>query len=190
MNVLETGTPALLIPIVQAGDQVFRAEKLSELGLADVIASEDLSPDSVTDAITKGISRFRLSHDIALNGANKTLEFVSKLTTRSRKMVCMDFDFKIKDKMKVCMITHHYPPVSGGVGVATQRIARNLARCGVSVHVIAPGPHRIGDTISVACEDDVQVHRMYPDLSHYYGEQRELQNIGTYVVQLHEKRTF
>ena len=190
MNVLETGTPALLIPIVQAGDQVFRAEKLSELGLADVIASEGLKPEIVADAITKGISRSPSSHDIALNGANKTLAFVSKLTTRSRKMVCMDFDFKIKDKMKVCMITHHYPPVSGGVGVATQRIARNLARCGVSVHVIAPGSHRIGDTISVACEDDVQVHRMYPDLAHYYGAQRELQDIGTYVVQLHKKENF
>ncbi len=190
MNVLETGTPALLVPIVQAGDQVFRAEKLSELGLADAIASEDLSPDSVANVIAKGLSRSRSSHHIALDGANKTLEFVSKLSTRSRKMVCMDFNFKIKDKMKVCMITHHYPPVSGGVGVATQRIARNLARCGVSVHVIAPGPHRIGDTISVACEDGVEVHRMYPDLSHYYGEQRELQDIGTYVVHLHEKEHF
>ena len=84
MNVLETGTPALLVPSVPMGDQVFRAEKLSELGLADVIASEDLSPDSVADVIMKGISRSRPSHDIALNGANKTLEFVSKLSTRKR----------------------------------------------------------------------------------------------------------
>lgn len=190
MNVLETGTLALLIPIVQAGDQVFRANKLFELGLADVIASEDLSPDSVADVIMKGISRSRSSHNIALDGANKTLEFVSKLSTRSRKMVCMDFDFKIKNKMKVCMITHHYPPVSGGVGVATQRIAQNLARCGVSVHVIALGSHRIGEAISVAHEDGVEVHRTYPDLSHYYGEQWELQDIGTYVVHLHEKEHF
>ena len=190
MNVLETGTPALLVPSVPMGDQVFRANKLSELKLADVIASEDLNPDSVADVIAKGLSRSRSSHDIALNGANKTLELVSKLSTRSRKMICMDFDFKIKGEMKICMIAHQYPPVSGGVGVATQRIARNLARCGVSVHVIAPGPHRIGDTISVACEDGVQVHRMYPDLSHYYGEQRELQDIGTYVVHLHGKEHF
>ena len=190
MNVLETGTPALLVPSVPMGDQVFRAEKLSELGLADVIASTDLSPDMVADVIAKGLSRSRSSHNIALDGANNTLEFVSKLSTRSRKMVCMDFDFKIKDEMKICMIAHQYPPVSGGVGVATQRIARNLARCGVSVHVIAPGPHRIGEAISVACEDSVEVHRMYPDLSHYYGEQWELQDIGTYVVHLHEKEHF
>lgn len=84
MNVLETGTPALLVPSVPMGDQVFRAEKLSELGLADVIASEDLNPDSVADVIMKGISRSRSSHDIALDGANKTLEFVSKLSTRKR----------------------------------------------------------------------------------------------------------
>ena len=85
MNVLETGTPALLVPIVQAGDQVFRAEKLSELGLADVIASEDLNSDSVANVIMQGISRSRSSHDIALDGANKTLEFVSKLSTGKRR---------------------------------------------------------------------------------------------------------
>ena len=84
MNVLETGTPALLVPSVPMGDQVFRAEKLSELGLADVIASVDLSPDIVADVIAKGLSRSRTRHDIALDGANKTLEFVSKLSTRKR----------------------------------------------------------------------------------------------------------
>ncbi len=190
MNVLETGISALLVPSVPMGDQVFRAEKLSELGLADMIALEDLSPDSVADAIRNGISQSPPRHDIALDGANKTLDFVSKLSTHSRKMVCMDFDFKIKDEMKICMIVHQYPPVSGGVGVATQRIAQNLARCGVSVHVIAPGSHQIGEAISVACEDGVEVHRMYPDLAHYYGEQWALQDIGTYVVRLHEKEHF
>ncbi len=84
VNVLETGTPALLVPIVQAGDQVFRANKLAELGLADVIAQRNLSPDIIADVIMKGISRSRSSHDIALDGANKTLEFVSKLSTRKR----------------------------------------------------------------------------------------------------------
>ena len=84
MNVLETGTPALLIPIVQADDQVFRGNKLSELEQVDVIASQDLNPDSVADVIMQGISRSRPSHDIALDGANKTLEFVSKLSTRKR----------------------------------------------------------------------------------------------------------
>lgn len=82
MNVLETGTSALLVPSVPMGDQVFRAEKLSELGLADVIASKDLSPDSVADVIIKGISRPPASHNIALNGANKTVDFVFKLSTR------------------------------------------------------------------------------------------------------------
>ena len=84
MNVLETDTPALLIPIVQADDQVFRGNKLSELEQVDVIASQDLNPDSVADVIMQGISRSRPSHDIALDGANKTLEFVSKLSTRKR----------------------------------------------------------------------------------------------------------
>lgn len=82
MNVLETGTPALLVPSVPMGDQVFRAEKLSELELADVIASAELSPDIIAGVIAKGLSRSRSSHDIALDGANKTLEFVSELSTR------------------------------------------------------------------------------------------------------------
>ena len=85
MNVLETGTPALLVPSVPMGDQVFRAEKLSELGLADVIASADMSSDILADIIAKGLSQSRSSHDIALDGANETLEFVSKLSTRKRR---------------------------------------------------------------------------------------------------------
>ncbi len=84
MNVLETGTPALLVPIVQAGDQVFRANKLAQQGIADVIASADMSSDILADIIAKGLSQSRSSHDIALDGANKTLEFVSKLSTRKR----------------------------------------------------------------------------------------------------------
>ncbi len=85
MNVLETGTPALLVPIVQAGDQVFRANKLAQQGIADVIASADMSSDILADIIAKGLSQSRSSHDIALDGANETLEFVSKLSTRKRR---------------------------------------------------------------------------------------------------------
>ena len=79
VNVLETRTPALLVPIVEANDQEFRANRLSELGLADVIAPEDLSADRIADAILRGLSQSpSLSHGISLDGAENMNLLVSR----------------------------------------------------------------------------------------------------------------
>lgn len=190
MNVLETGTPSLLIPSVAMGDQVFRAHKLAHLGLAEVIAAEDVNPNVVADAIQEGISQAKKRHDIALDGAMQTLNKVSEMSTRSCQMVSTDFEYLCEDRLKVCLITFQYPPEMGGVGVATQRIARNLARSGVSVHVIAPGTHAVGEPFTVTMEDNVVVHRTHADLGAYYGDQRPLKDIGSYAVQLHRQENF
>ena len=190
MNVLETGTPSLLIPSVAMGDQVFRAHKLAELGLAEVISGEDLKPNAVADAIQEGISQAKKRHDIALDGAMQTLNKVSEMSTRSCKMVGTDFEYLCKERLKVCLITFQYPPEQGGVGVATQRIARNLALSGVTVHVIAPGAQAVGESFTATMEDGVVVHRTHADLGAYYGDQRPLKDIGSYTVQLHRQENF
>ena len=63
--------------------------------------------------------------------------------------------------MTVCLITYQYPPYPGGVGSAIYRIAKNLAKRDVDIHIIAPGPHQLTDKISPVTEDSVTVHRTF-----------------------------
>lgn len=190
MNVLETKTPALLVPSVAMGDQVFRANKLAKLGITQMLNPSEAHPDIIADAIRQGLSQPPITHTIDLDGANKTCTLVSDLSTRTRKMPNRKFGYQCNEQLKVCLITFQYPPTVGGVGVATQRIAQNLTRCGVTVHVIAPGSHAVGEPFSMTMEDNVFVHRTHADLGVYYGDQRTLRDIGSYAVQLHKKVGF
>ena len=79
MNILETRTRALLVPSLKMGDQDFRARKLADLGFADVIASKDLTSRRVANAIRRGLSQPPIEHNISLDGAERTNEFISKL---------------------------------------------------------------------------------------------------------------
>lgn len=79
MNLLETRTPAILVPSEPMGDQVFRARRLSELGLAEMIHQTRLTPHQVMKSILRGLSQPRTKHNIDLNGAKKTLDLIQKL---------------------------------------------------------------------------------------------------------------
>ena len=79
MNVLETRTQALLIPIVQAGDQEFRALKLAEKGIVEMIHPDALSSGRLADAILRKLSHPVPDHKLDLDGAQRTLEFVEQL---------------------------------------------------------------------------------------------------------------
>ena len=93
--------------------------------------------------------------------------------------------------MKVCMITFQYPPMfNGGVGSVACRLARNLAKQGVEVHVIAPGTNQMDDRLVPAFEDGTVVHRTFRALGSYYGDHTELGRIGDYVVSLHQEVEF
>ena len=64
----------------------------------------------------------------------------------------------------ICLSTSSYPPEVGGVGVASQRLAKLLAAAGYRVHVVtpveAPGG---GGAVQVAQEGEVTVHRIFCD---------------------------
>ena len=92
--------------------------------------------------------------------------------------------------MNICLITFQYPPYPGGVGSAIYRIARNLAKKGVNIHIIAPGPHQLRDKISPVTEDGVIVHRTFSILSDHYADPHGLQVLGNYIIQLHRKHNF
>ncbi len=92
--------------------------------------------------------------------------------------------------MNICLITYQYPPYPGGVGSAMYRIAKNLAKQGVNIHIIAPGPHQLRDKISPVIEDGVTVHRTFSILSDYHADPHSLQVLGEYIVKLHQKQSF
>ena len=92
--------------------------------------------------------------------------------------------------MNICLISYQYPPYPGGVGSAVYRIAKNLAKQGINIHLIAPGPHQLKDKISPVIEDGVTVHRTFLILSDYHADPHSLQVLGDYIVTLHQKQNF
>ncbi len=80
VNILETGTTALLVPSLLSEDQNIRASRLADLGLIKKIDPVDLTPDSVADSIMQNLSRQKsLTHEIKLNGTEQTLSFIDSL---------------------------------------------------------------------------------------------------------------
>ena len=81
MNVLETGVKAILVPIPAERDldQAPRAKKLSELGIADVIRSEELTLERMANAILERLESPLVEHNIVLNGAERTEQLLSSL---------------------------------------------------------------------------------------------------------------
>ncbi len=81
MNVLETGVRAILVPIPRYVDidQNIRAQKLADLGVVDTIRSESLNSENLITAMTNRLKRPRFRHDIVMDGALKTKEFIADL---------------------------------------------------------------------------------------------------------------
>ena len=92
--------------------------------------------------------------------------------------------------MNICLITYQYPPYPGGVGSAIYRIAKNLAKRDVNIHIIAPGQQQLTDKISPVTEDGVTVHRTFSILSDYHADPHHLQVLGDYIIKLHQKQNF
>ena len=95
--------------------------------------------------------------------------------------------------MRICIITFEYPPIAGGVGRATLRIAKNLVDQNLEIHVIAPGENKLDKGIGAIkseCEDGVYVYRTFKSLGSYWGDPKELQAVGDYITLLHNETPF
>jgi predicted glycosyltransferase len=79
MNALETRTRALLVPSRLSEDQALRARKLAEMGLAEVLSPDVLTPHRIAGAILRGLSQPPVDHDLALDGAEQTCAFITNL---------------------------------------------------------------------------------------------------------------
>ncbi|MBP1861404.1 glycosyltransferase family protein [Rhizobium herbae] len=81
-DILRAGCHALLIPFTAGGEteQTVRAERLEKLGLAHVLTEDDLSPESMTQAIkTALLETDRPPHSLDLDGAHRTAEILRGL---------------------------------------------------------------------------------------------------------------
>jgi predicted glycosyltransferase len=76
MNILETGTRAILIPNPLMSDQSLRARRFAESLLATVIEAGDLTPERLGRAMVDSLARPARPHNIDLDGARKTLAFL------------------------------------------------------------------------------------------------------------------
>lgn len=78
-NILETKTPAILIPDLKMSDQLPRATRLSELGLVKMIKPNELNSKILTEAIISQIDYTFPPHNINLDGGYKTCEFLEQI---------------------------------------------------------------------------------------------------------------
>jgi predicted glycosyltransferase len=79
MNVLETRTRAILAPNRRMSDQTLRARILAEREVLDVIDPETITADELADRILHGLARPVPQHDIALDGAERTVDVIEAL---------------------------------------------------------------------------------------------------------------
>ncbi|MYD62250.1 MAG: hypothetical protein F4W91_14520 [Gemmatimonadetes bacterium] len=91
MNILETQTPALLVPNRSAGDQKFRALRLAELGLVERMNLGNATSERIAMAIQRGFTQVPISHDISLDGAERTCQFVTQIMSNESDDVMCDF---------------------------------------------------------------------------------------------------
>jgi len=76
-NLLETGTPAIVCPNPNMSDQPFRAQRLAERGLVALL-SPDGGVEDLARAIDHALSQPRGGHQVDLDGALHTCEWISE----------------------------------------------------------------------------------------------------------------
>jgi len=72
MNLVQTGTPALVYPFGQNREQRLRAERLGSKIALGILEDTDLSPERLVDRMTKQLRSTRFISDINVNGAEET----------------------------------------------------------------------------------------------------------------------
>ena len=79
MNLLETRTRALIAPMPELADQLPRARRFAEKGLAQMLSQSDLEAEPLATAILAGLDQPKPRHDFDLNGARRTCEILESL---------------------------------------------------------------------------------------------------------------
>ncbi|MEL6816661.1 MAG: glycosyltransferase [Cyanobacteria bacterium J06598_3] len=83
MNILTTGTRAMMMPFAGNGDQeqTMRVQRLAQLGKARRLYPEDLAPKRFADAVIAHLHHSPSQLDVDLNGVRNTARFINALAT-------------------------------------------------------------------------------------------------------------
>ena len=76
MNVLETQVPSILVPSIAMVDQVFRAQKLMGLGIAQVMHPDQLGVTKMAKTVAEMLESSVPEHYLSLDGAVHTRKFI------------------------------------------------------------------------------------------------------------------
>ena len=77
-ELLCTRVPALLVPGTHASDQVFRARRFADRGLADTTVAGDGDPGRFAAAILDCLGRQQVRRNVAVDGADFTREYLAR----------------------------------------------------------------------------------------------------------------
>jgi len=77
-NLLEARCRSLLLPDPRMSDQLFRAQRFAEHGLAEVVSGEEPSVAELAEAIEAALRRERPRHAFELDGAQRTCDLLSR----------------------------------------------------------------------------------------------------------------
>jgi predicted glycosyltransferase len=83
-NVLETRVRAILVPNPATLDQVIRARRMAELGLARTLEAPDLDSDRLATAILDTLAGPRPVHTLDLQGAENTRVLLERMVRGGR----------------------------------------------------------------------------------------------------------
>ena len=88
MNLLTTGTRALVMPFTGGGntEQTIRAEKLAQLGVVGVLSESKLRPDSLAERMIQALRTPSAAHTFSLDqdGAKKTATYLEESAARKK----------------------------------------------------------------------------------------------------------
>ena len=77
-NLLETRVRAVLVPDPRMSDQAFRARRLADCGVAEVVEEAAASPERLAEALCAAAARPRPQHDFDLDGARRCCELAGE----------------------------------------------------------------------------------------------------------------
>jgi len=80
MNVVASGTPALIFPYSHDREQGMRAERLAGLANLAVLSDSDLAPAGLAAKIRSMLGQPNQGHEIEIDGARQTAKYLEKLT--------------------------------------------------------------------------------------------------------------
>jgi predicted glycosyltransferase len=85
VEALKLGKPMVLVPFATSSEteQTIRAERLAELGLAEVIGESELSPQTLAGAVDRALDAPRpVAHALNLDGRRRSAELIARLARR------------------------------------------------------------------------------------------------------------